>query len=73
MIIVCAKIDKTSGAKGISLFLVDTSLPEFSTDKPIEKINQHCSDTAELFFENMAIPADSLLGQEGQGFVYFLV
>ena len=72
MIIVCAKTDTTLGAKGISLFLVDTSLPGFSTGKPIEKIGQHSSDTAELFFENMRIPADALLGQEGQGFVYLM-
>jgi alkylation response protein AidB-like acyl-CoA dehydrogenase len=72
MIIVCAKTDTTLGAKGISLFLVDTSLPGFSTGKPIEKIGQHSSDTAELFFENMRIPADALLGEEGKGFVYLM-
>jgi alkylation response protein AidB-like acyl-CoA dehydrogenase len=72
MIIVCAKTDTTAGAKGISLFLVDTSLPGFSTGKPIEKMGQHCSDTAELFFENMRIPGDALLGEEGKGFVYLM-
>lgn len=72
MIIVCAKTDTKAGAKGISLFLVDTSLPGFSTGKPIEKIGQHSSDTGELFFENMRIPSDALLGQEGQGFVYLM-
>jgi alkylation response protein AidB-like acyl-CoA dehydrogenase len=72
MIIVCAKTDSSLGAKGISLFLVDTSLAGFSTGKPIEKIGQHSSDTAELFFENMRIPADALLGEEGKGFVYLM-
>jgi alkylation response protein AidB-like acyl-CoA dehydrogenase len=72
MIIVCAKTDTSLGAKGISLFLVDTSLAGFSTGKPIEKIGQHSSDTAELFFENMRIPADALLGEEGKGFVYLM-
>jgi len=72
MIIVCAKTDPSKGSKGISLFLVDTSLPGFSTGKPINKMGQHCSDTAELFFENMRIPADSLLGEEGKGFVYLM-
>jgi alkylation response protein AidB-like acyl-CoA dehydrogenase len=72
MIIVCAKTDTSLGAKGISLFLVDTSLPGFSTGKPIEKIGQHSSDTGELFFENMRIPRDALLGEEGQGFVYLM-
>lgn len=72
MIIVCAKTDTKAGAKGISLFLVDTSLPGFATGKPIHKIGQHSSDTAELFFENMRIPSSALLGQEGQGFVYLM-
>jgi alkylation response protein AidB-like acyl-CoA dehydrogenase len=72
MIIVCAKTDIHAGSKGISLFLVDTSLPGFSTGKPIEKMGQHCSDTAELFFENMRIPSDALLGEEGKGFVYLM-
>ncbi|MDB4281694.1 acyl-CoA dehydrogenase family protein [Paraglaciecola sp.] len=72
MIIVCAKTDTKAGAKGISLFLVDTSLTGFSTGKPIEKMGQHCSDTAELFFENMRIPSDALLGEEGKGFVYLM-
>jgi alkylation response protein AidB-like acyl-CoA dehydrogenase len=72
MIIVCAKTDINAGSKGISLFLVDTSLPGFSTGKPIEKIGQHSSDTGELFFENMRIPSDSLLGEEGKGFVYLM-
>jgi len=56
MIIVCAKTDIYAGSNGFSLFLVDTSLPGFSTGKPIEKMSQHCSDTAELFFEQYAYP-----------------
>ena len=72
MIIVAAKTDTNAGAKGISLFLLDTSLPGFSTGKPIEKIGQHCSDTAELFFENIRLPREALLGEEGKGFVYMM-
>ncbi|MGB3726129.1 MAG: acyl-CoA dehydrogenase family protein [Glaciecola sp.] len=72
LIIVCAKTDTSAGAKGISLFLLDTRLPGFSTGKPIHKIGQHSSDTAELFFENIRVPADALLGQENQGFVYLM-
>ncbi len=72
MVIVCAKTDPNAGSKGISLFLVDTTLPGFSTGNPIHKMGQHSSDTAELFFENMRIPADALLGEEGKGFVYLM-
>lgn len=72
LVIVCAKTNSSAGAKGISLFLVDTSIAGFSTGKPIQKIGQHSSDTAELFFENMLIPCDALLGQEGRGFAYLM-
>ena len=72
LVIVCAKTDSAAGAKGISLFLVDASLPGFARGKKIEKMGQHCSDTAELFFEDMRIPADALLGEEGKGFVHLM-
>jgi len=72
LVIVCAKTDTNAGSKGISLFLVDTSLDGFSTGKPIDKMGQHSSDTAELFFENMRVPSNALLGQEGQGFIYLM-
>lgn len=72
MVIVCAKTDPTAGAKGISLFLVDTSLPGFGKGKQLEKIGQHSSDTAELFFEDVRVPADCLLGEEGKGFAYLM-
>lgn len=72
MVIVCAKTDPAAGAKGVSLFLVDTHLPGFSRGKPIKKIGQHASDTAELFFDGMLLPEDALLGQEGSGFAYLM-
>jgi alkylation response protein AidB-like acyl-CoA dehydrogenase len=72
MVIVCAKTDPAAGAKGISLFLVDTSLPGFSKGKKLEKMGQHSSDTAELFFEDVLVPADCLLGEEGKGFMYLM-
>lgn len=72
MAIICAKTDPSKGSKGISLFLVDTSLPGFSKGKKIEKIGQHSSDTAELFMDNVRVPADALLGEEGKGFVYLM-
>jgi alkylation response protein AidB-like acyl-CoA dehydrogenase len=72
MVIVCAKTDPHAGSKGISLFLVDTSLPGFSKGKKIEKLGQHSSDTAELFFDNVRLPANALLGEEGKGFIYLM-
>lgn len=72
MVIVCAKTDPKAGAKGVSLFLVDTSLPGFSRGKGIKKIGQHASDTAELFFSDLVVPEEALLGEEGKGFAYLM-
>ncbi len=72
MVVVAAKTDPTAGAKGVSLFMVDTSLPGFSVGKKIEKMGQHSSDTAELFFSDVRLPANALLGQEGRGFIYMM-
>ena len=72
LVIVCAKTDPSAGAKGVSLFLVDTSLPGFSRGKPIKKIGQHASDTAELAFDQLQLPNSALLGEEGAGFRYLM-
>jgi len=72
LVIVCAKTDPQAGAKGVSLFLVDTRLPGFSRGKGIKKIGQHASDTAELFFSDLVVPDDALLGEEGKGFSYLM-
>jgi acyl-CoA dehydrogenase len=72
VVVVAAITDPGKGAKGTSLFLVDTSLPGFSRGKKIEKIGQHTSDTAELFFQDVRLPADALLGEENKGFVIMM-
>ncbi|WP_022959910.1 acyl-CoA dehydrogenase family protein [Spongiibacter tropicus] len=72
MVIVAAKTDPSAGARGISLFLVDTSLPGFQRGRNLGKIGQHCGDTSELFFEDVRLPASALLGKEGEGFAYLM-
>lgn len=72
LVIVCAKTDPKAGATGVSLFLVDTRLPGFSRGKAIEKIGQHAGDTAELFFTDLVVAEDALLGEEGRGFTYLM-
>src|SRR5690554_820296 len=72
MVIVCAKTDPQAGARGVSLFLVDTSLPGFARGKSIRKIGQHASDTAELFFDDLVVPDEALLGEAGKGFAYLM-
>jgi len=70
LIILVAKTDASLGARGISLIVVETrDLPGFKRGKLLEKIGNKGSDTAELFFEDVRVPADNLLGpEEGQGF-----
>jgi alkylation response protein AidB-like acyl-CoA dehydrogenase len=53
---------------GISMFIVDTSLPGFGVSKRLEKSGMKLSDTALLYMDDMRLPADSLLGVEGEGF-----
>lgn len=72
VVIVCAKTNPEAGAKGVSLFLVDASLPGFSRGKGIHKIGQHSGDTAELFFSDLLVPHDALLGEENKGFSYLM-
>ncbi len=72
LVIVAAITDPGKGAKGTSLFLVDASLPGFERGKKIEKIGQHSSDTAELFFQDVRLPANALLGDLNKGFVIMM-
>ncbi|MCE8011881.1 acyl-CoA dehydrogenase [Halomonas desiderata] len=72
LVIVCAKTDPSAGARGVSLFLVDTTLAGFSRGQPIKKIGQHASDTAELFFDDLRLPEEALLGEAGAGFAYLM-
>ncbi len=71
-VIVAAKTDPAAGAKGISLFLVDTDTPGFSRGPALHKLGQGGRDTAELFFDDMAVSADCLLGPEGGGFAMLM-
>jgi len=72
LVIVAAIADPGKGAKGTSLFLVDASLPGFEKSKKIEKIGQHASDTALLFFTDVRLPANALLGEENKGFAILM-
>jgi acyl-CoA dehydrogenase len=71
-VVVAAKTDSSKGAKGISLFYVDAHSEGFSKGKPFEKVGLHAQDTCELFFENVKVPKENLLGEEGKGFTYLM-
>ena len=68
---IAARIDTGDGGKrhrGISMFLVERQTPGFSVSRKLDKMGNRASDTAELAFQDMRVPADHLLGREGQGF-----
>lgn len=67
-VIVAAKTDVTKGHKGLSMFLVKKGTPGFTVSKKLKKLGWRASDTAELSFEDVRLPADALLGLEGEGF-----
>lgn len=70
--VVAVKTDPTLGAKGISLLLIETGMKGYSKGKPFEKIGLHAQDTCELFFENVEVPKENLLGKVGEGFKYLM-
>jgi alkylation response protein AidB-like acyl-CoA dehydrogenase len=70
--VVMARSDADKGTKGISAFVLEKGTPGFSAGTPYRKLGLHASDTAELIFEDCRVPAASLLGERGQGFVQSL-
>ncbi|MGE5641096.1 MAG: acyl-CoA dehydrogenase family protein [Clostridia bacterium] len=72
LVIVVAKTGPAKGAKGTSLIVVDTSMKGFTKGKRLKKMGLKGQDTAELFFDNVEVPAENLLGQENNGFIYLM-
>ncbi len=69
LVIVACKTDPAAGSKGISLMLVETDRPGFVRGQALKKIGRKAQDTLELFFDDLQLPSDNLLGHvEGQGF-----
>jgi citronellyl-CoA dehydrogenase len=64
-----ARTSDDPGYHSFSLFVVPTDLPGFQVSRKLDKLGVHCSDTAELFFDNLRIPAKNLIGREGEGFI----
>jgi alkylation response protein AidB-like acyl-CoA dehydrogenase len=67
--VVMALTDPARGNKGVSAFILENGMPGFSAGKPYRKLGLHASNTAELHFDNVRVPAAALCGELGMGFV----
>ena len=68
-VIVATRTDPSKGAKGITLFMVESGMAGFTRGRKLDKVGQEESDTAELFFENVRVSDEQRIGPEGMGFV----
>jgi alkylation response protein AidB-like acyl-CoA dehydrogenase len=69
LVIVVARTDPDAGHQGISLLVVERGMDGFERGRNLDKIGLKAQDTAELFFDNVQVPKENLLGSEGSGFV----
>jgi citronellyl-CoA dehydrogenase len=65
-----ARTSDDPGYHSFSLFVVPTTLGGFQVSRKLDKLGVRSSDTAELFFDNMRVPVENIIGQEGEGFIY---
>ena len=72
IVIVVAKTDPSKGAKGTSLLIVEEGMEGFQKGKNLKKVGMKAQDTSELFFQDVKVPVENLIGQEGMGFVYLM-
>lgn len=72
LVVVVAKTDPDAGHEGISLIVVERGMKGYESGRKLEKIGQHAQDTAELFFQDVRVPKENLLGGEGQGFYHLM-
>jgi alkylation response protein AidB-like acyl-CoA dehydrogenase len=70
-LVIAAKTDLDKGNKGMSIFIVDRDTPGISASK-LDKLGWRASDTAELAFDDVEIPVENLMGEEGKGFSYIM-
>jgi alkylation response protein AidB-like acyl-CoA dehydrogenase len=69
LVVVAARTpDEQAGKREMTLFVVEDGTPGFSRGRKLDKVGQHESDTAELFFEDAQVPADNVIGELGKGF-----
>ncbi|MGA1212501.1 MAG: acyl-CoA dehydrogenase family protein [Solirubrobacterales bacterium] len=72
LVITAVKTDPNEAHRGISLVVIERGMDGFERGRNLDKVGMHSQDTAELFFNEVAVPAENLLGDEGQGFAYLI-
>jgi alkylation response protein AidB-like acyl-CoA dehydrogenase len=72
LVIAAVKTDPSERHRGISLMVIERGMEGFGRGRNLQKIGQHAQDTAELVFDDVVVPAENLLGDEGQGFGYLV-
>jgi alkylation response protein AidB-like acyl-CoA dehydrogenase len=72
LVIVVATTDPDARHGGVSLLMVERGMEGFERGRKLEKIGMHAQDTAELYFDDVRVPAANLIGKEGEGFLYLM-
>jgi alkylation response protein AidB-like acyl-CoA dehydrogenase len=72
LVIVVARTDPAKGAHGISLLMVERGMPGFERGRNLDKVGLKAQDTAELFFNDVRVPARNLIGEENRGFIHLM-
>lgn len=72
VLVVCRTSAEEQAQRSLSLIVVEADRPGFVRGKNLDKIGQRCADTAELFFDDLVVPAQNLLGEEGKGFYHLM-
>jgi alkylation response protein AidB-like acyl-CoA dehydrogenase len=73
LVVVVCRTDPDAGHKGISLLVVERGMKGFERGRNLDKVGMKAQDTAELFFDNVEVPKENLLGEEGSGFVSLMM
>jgi len=73
VLVVCrTNPDPAAGAKAFSILIVEGGMPGFERGRNLDKLGQKAQDTSELFFNDVKVPKENLLGEEGMGFIYLM-